>query len=114
MKSAIFCVLAFTWMTAKADTPARPSGTTLQTADSLTTVSMKVRGITCATDVKMIAASVERLPGVSSCRPGKQGASSTFIITYNPYRVSENELAAAIENTGSCENPEERPYKVKR
>lgn len=65
-------------------------------------------------DLKMIAANVEKKQGVSSCKPGKQGTTTTFEIQYNPAVVTEKEIFAAIENTGSCENPDARPYKVKQ
>lgn len=84
------------------------------TADSVKTLTVKVKGITCAMDLKMIAANVEKKQGVSSCKPGKQGTTTTFEIQYNPAVVTEKEIFAAIENTGSCENPDARPYKVKQ
>lgn len=88
--------------------------TTNQTSDSLKTATIKVKGITCSTDLKMISANVEKVSGVSSFKTGKQGTTTTFIIIYNPALVTEKEIFTAIENTGSCENPNERPYKVKQ
>jgi copper chaperone CopZ len=85
-----------------------------QDSDSLITSTVKVKGITCSMDLKMIAANVESLQGVTNCNAGKQGTSTTFEITYNPAFVKETEIYAAIENTGSCDNPDERPYKVKQ
>lgn len=78
------------------------------------TMTIKVKGITCSTDYKMIQTNVEKLNGVSNFEVGKQGATSTFIINYNPELVSEEKIYTAIEGTGSCENPDERPYKVKQ
>jgi len=85
-----------------------------QTTDSLTTTIMKVKGITCSTDLKMISAKVDKLLGVSSFKTAKQGPTTTFEVIYNPFLVTEKDIYAAIEATGSCENPDERPYKVKR
>ena len=65
-------------------------------------------------DLKMISANVEKLKGVSSCKTGKQGTTTTFKIEYNPALVTEKEIFAVIENTGSCDNPDERPYTVKQ
>lgn len=87
---------------------------TQQTPDSLSTTQVKVKGITCATDLKMIATNVQKLPGIVSFTPGKQGTTTVFELQYNRYLVSEKEIQAAIENTGSCELPDERPYKVKK
>lgn len=84
-----------------------------QPADSVVTQTVKVKGITCAMDLKMIAANVEKVAGVRSCEPGNAGATTSFVIMYNPAVVTEKEIYLAIENTGSCEAPDERPYKVK-
>lgn len=86
----------------------------IQPTDSLKTANIKVKGITCSMDLKMISANLEKLNGVSSCIAGKHGTTSTFEVKYNPLLVSEKDIYAAIEGTGSCENPEERPYKVKK
>lgn len=82
--------------------------------DTVKTIQVKVKGITCSTDLKMIASNVEKVNGVISCKPGKEGATTTFSVEFDPTKVSEKEIYTAIEGTGSCENPEERPYKVKQ
>jgi copper chaperone CopZ len=82
--------------------------------DSLKSTTVKVKGITCSTDVKTIAGNIEKLPGVQRCKADKPGAVTSFELSYNPARVSEKEIIAAIENTGGCENPNDRPYKVKQ
>lgn len=104
---------AIVLLTASAN-PVFSQTNTHQTTDSLTTTAVKVKGITCAMDLKMIAASVEKLTGVSSCQAGKKGTTTTFEIRYNPALVSQKEIFTAIESTGSCENPDERPYKIKQ
>jgi len=76
--------------------------------------TIKVKGITCSTDLKMIKANVEKLEGVSSCEPGKTGTTTSFIVQYSSGLVDEKSIYAAIEGTGSCENPDERPYEVKK
>ena len=82
-------------------------------ADSIKTIQVKVKGITCGNDLKTIAGNVEKLKGVSSCKTGKMGATSSFEVKYNPAKINEKEIYAAIENTSGCENPNDRPYKVK-
>lgn len=108
----------FAWviivLTATANSSFSQTTTTNQTTDSLKTASVKVKGITCSMDLKMISANVEKVKGVSSCKAGKQGTTTTFEVKYNPALVTEKEIFAAIENTGSCENPAERPYKIKQ
>ncbi len=84
-----------------------------QPADTLQTAKIKVKGITCSNDLKTIAGNVTKLNGVNSCEPGKAGTVSSFVVKFNPLKVKEKEIYAAIEATGGCENPNDRPYKVK-
>jgi copper chaperone CopZ len=77
------------------------------------TITIKVKGVTCSNDLKTLATNVMELKGVSNCTPGKAGPTSVFKITYNPALVSTKEIYKAIENTGGCSDPNERPYKVK-
>jgi len=107
-------LLAFTVFTAATNLAFAQTTPTHQTTDSLNTATVKVKGITCSMDLKMISANVEKLNGVSSCKAGKQGTTTTFEVKYKPALVTEKEIFAAIENTGSCENPDQRPYKVKQ
>lgn len=82
--------------------------------DKDTSIVLKVKGITCATDYKMIQTNIEKLSGIQNFEVGKQGATSTFVVIFDPELVSQKKICAAIEGTGSCENPDERPYKVKQ
>src|SRR3972149_1997497 len=109
MKFIKSLVLAFTVLTATTSIAFSQSTNTNQQTVSVKTATVKVKGITCSMDLKMISANVEKLKGVSSCKAGKQGTTTTFEVRYNPALVSEKEIFAAIEGTGSCENPEERP-----
>ena len=83
-------------------------------ADSLKSMIVKVKGITCSNDVKTITGNIEKLIGVQRCKADKPGATTSFELSFNPARVSEKEIFAAIENSGGCENPNEKPYKVKQ
>lgn len=76
-------------------------------------ITIKVKGVTCSNDLKTLADNVKELKGVSDCKPGKMGPTSVFKITFNPALVSTKEIFKAIENTGGCSDPNERPYKVK-
>ena len=82
--------------------------------DESTTATIKVKGITCSTDLKMIKASVEKVNGVATCEAGKKGTTTSFIVEYDAKLIDEQAIHAAIEGTGSCEDPNERPYKVKK
>lgn len=115
MKFSNIFVLAIAFMLASTTvTFAQSTKEKVQVSDTTKTLTTKVKGITCSTDLKMISANVEKLKGVSTCKAGKTGPTTTFEIAYNPALVTEKEIYAAIQNTGSCENPDEKPYKVKQ
>lgn len=105
-----FIILTATTSIAFSQSP----GNTNQSADSAKTITVKVKGITCSMDLKMISANIEKMKGVNSCKAGKMGTTSSFEIKFNPAEVTEKEIYSTIENTGSCENPDERPYKIKQ
>jgi copper chaperone CopZ len=84
-----------------------------QNSDSTKTLTIKVKGVTCSGDLKTIAGNVEKLAGVRQCKTGKMGATSTFEVSYNPTKVNLKDIHNAIEGTSGCENPNDRPYKVK-
>lgn len=85
-----------------------------ETNPDLTVIKLKVKGITCSMDLKMISDEVEAVTGVSECKSIKDGAVSVFRIEYNSEEVTEAQIRTAIERTGGCENPKEKPYKVKK
>ena len=61
-----------------------------------TTITVKVKGISCSSDHNLIKSSVEKIDGVTE------------------FKVKKEQLIRAIEGTGSCGNPEEKPYTVKQ
>ncbi len=86
----------------------------LQTTDSTKTITIKVKGINCTMDLETISVNVEKLVGVSSCKSIKMGTTSKFEVKFSPALVTKKEIDEAIENTGGCKNPNDRPYKVKQ
>lgn len=88
--------------------------TPVQQTALLKTSAVKVKGVTCKNDLKTIAGNVEKLKGVSACVAEKAGPTTTFRIKFDSKVVSEKEIFAAIEGTPGCENPNDRPYKVKQ
>ena len=84
-----------------------------QNSDTSQTIVVKVKGVTCAGDLKTIASNVEKVEGVTTCKTGKMGATSSFEVKYNPKKANIKDIHSAIENTGGCENPNDKPYKVK-
>lgn len=113
IKSFVLAIIVLTAAT-QANNALSQTTASNQATDSIKIITVKVKGITCSTDLKMISANVQKLKGVSSCQTGKQGTTTTFEIKFNPALVTEKEIYTAIENTGSCENPDERPYKIKQ
>ena len=77
------------------------------------TLTVKVKGVGCATDIKMIQDNVKKLDGVSNCTVLKKGATTSFEVIYLAGKVDTEKIHAAIEDTPGCEDPKDRPYKVK-
>jgi copper chaperone CopZ len=77
------------------------------------TITLKVKGLTCRNDLNTIATAVKDAKGVSECKPGKLGPTSTYKITYNATLVTRKEIVAIIEATPGCGDGDEKPYKVK-
>ena len=79
------------------------------------TIKIKVSGITCAGDCKDIQKVVAKMNGVSSVKQiGKPTATSVFEISFDPALISEKDIRKVVEDTPGCDNPEDRPYKVKK
>jgi copper chaperone CopZ len=87
-----------------------------QTATAIkdTTITIKVKGLTCSNDLKTIAKNIKDIKGVSECKPGKLGPTSTYKITYNTTVVNRQDVVAVVENTPGCGDGDEKPYKVKK
>jgi copper chaperone CopZ len=111
MKHIKLLMLAITFIMANAQNISAQN--IIQNSDTSQTIVIKVKGLTCAGDLKTIASNVEKVTGVNSCKTGKMGATSSFEVKYNPKKANIKDIHSAIENTGGCENPNDRPYKVK-
>ena len=89
--------------------------TTTPTSQNLQTIKIKVTGITCKGDCKDIQESIGQLNGISATKQiGKPSATSVFEITFNPALVTEKQIQKSVEDTPGCDDPEKRPYKVKK
>ncbi len=83
-------------------------------AQTFQTIKLKVSGITCAGDCKDIAKAVSKLNGVSSCKQiGNPSATSKFEVTFDPAVITKKDIQKKVEETPGCENPNDKPYKVK-
>lgn len=76
-------------------------------------LTFKVKGVTCASDFKSIESNVQKIKGINHFEVVKQGAISTLLIIFDPDFTNEEEITAGVENTPGCEDPSDRPYKVK-
>ncbi len=112
MKLIKVSIIAFITITATTNV-VFSQGITKQTTDSAKTVIIKVKGADCSEDLKTISSNVEKLKGIKSCKVIKEGITSSFEVKFNPALITKKEIYAAIENTGSCDNPNKKPYKVK-
>ncbi len=86
-----------------------------QDADTITTIEVKIKGVTCANDLNIIGENLKELDGiVSSALVGDAKPTSKMEITYNPTLVVVDSIYARIEDSPSCDFPDQKPYKVKR
>ncbi|WP_017259393.1 heavy-metal-associated domain-containing protein [Pedobacter arcticus] len=85
-----------------------------QVISSTKTLTTKVKGITCSSDLKTISANVEKLKGVKACKAGKTGPTTAFEVSYNPALITEKEIYSAIQGTPGCKSPNDRPYQIKQ
>lgn len=108
--AAIFCAAISTKSFAQTTTTAKAE-TTVAAKD--TTVTMKVKGITCPSDLITLSDNVKGLKGVSVCKAGKAGPTTSFTISFDPSLVDTQKIIAALEDTEGCKNPNDRPYKVR-
>ena len=87
-----------------------------ETAKEMTsekTILVKVTGVGCSTDVRTIAANINKLNGVNTCTVIKKAAVTRFEVNFNPAIVSEQKIHATVEDTPGCSNQSSRPYQVK-
>lgn len=105
--AALLLIVAFS-----ATSNAQTTDTTI--VDSVKTVTLKVKGITCGSDLPIINKNVKLVEGVASCESvGKVGPTTSFKIAYNPLLISEKDIIKAVEGSPSCDFPDQKPYKVK-
>lgn len=110
----IFSILLFSLSASFAFAQTTPTKTPQSSSNKEITSVIKVKGVTCKNDLQTIADNVEKLTGVASFKANKPGPTTSFQLKFNPALVSEKEIFAAIEATPGCENPNDRPYKVKQ
>jgi copper chaperone CopZ len=78
-------------------------------ANSTQTVLFTVTEMGCSNDQKILETALYRKKGVKKVKI--EGEAVT--ITYNPSKITVEALKLAIENTGTCEDPNDKIHKVK-
>lgn len=73
------------------------------------TETFTVTEMGCATDSKMVEKALYRKKGVKKVQLGD----GEITIKYNSTLVKREDLIQAIENTGTCEDPNAKVHKVK-
>ena len=119
MKSKFFytltLVLAFTFTASLSACGQNTKDQPNTVSQKLQTIKLKVGGITCSGDCKDIQKVVSKMNGVTSCKQiGKPSATSVFEVIFDPTLISEKEIRSKVEDTPGCDNPDEKPYKVKQ
>ena len=94
---------------------AQATATTIANAASTTVQSLtvKVTGVGCSTDIRTIRSEVAKLDGVSACEVAKRGAVTRFVVQFDAAIICEEDIYRAVEDTPGCKNPNDRPYRVK-
>jgi copper chaperone CopZ len=73
------------------------------------TVQFTVTQMGCSNDQKILETALYRKKGVKKVTI--EGESVT--VTYNPSKITVDALKSVIENTGTCEDPNDKIHKVK-
>lgn len=118
MKKIAYLIIAstisLTATYAQTSQSANNANTEQQADQEKTTVTLKVSGVTCNSDLKTLADRVKTYNGVLNCETvGKRGVKTKFKIDYNPAVITEKEIRMAFESTPGCSDPNDLPYKVK-
>lgn len=109
-----FCLaFSFCLFTTSAVQAQATAAVSINNTSVVKSMTVKVTGVGCNTDVKTIGTQVEKLDGVNACTAAKRGAVTRFVVQYNPDVICEEDIYQAIEATPGCKNPNDRPYRVK-
>ncbi len=85
-----------------------------QANDTLKTATIKIKGIACTIDLPIIKKKLVNEEGIDDVTYSEVKSEAViFTVKYHSALITEKQIRAAIENAPSCENPNEKPYKVK-
>lgn len=85
-----------------------------QANDTLKTATIKIKGISCTMDLPIIKKKLVNEDGIDDVTYSEVKSEAViFTVKYHTAIITEKQIRTAIENAPSCDNPEEKPYKVK-
>jgi copper chaperone CopZ len=107
----LFNQTTMTWVVILATCFANTSPLLSQTKKTVKsqTVTYTVTEMGCNTDQKILETALYRTKGVKKVTIQDE----KVIVTFNPQKVSSDEIIKVIENTGTCEDPNDKIHKVK-
>ena len=88
---------------------------TAQTAtDTLKMATIKIKGISCPMDLPIIKKKLVNQEGIDDVNYSEVKSEAViFTVKYHTSVITEKQIRTTIENAPSCDNPNEKPYKVK-
>ncbi|MEM1215249.1 MAG: heavy-metal-associated domain-containing protein [Bacteroidota bacterium] len=110
MLMSVLCCLAPSRLSAQNTTAATEAPTAVSMVQ---TTTVRVKGVSCSTDIKTIKNKVSEVKGIISCETIKRGAITHFEVKYYPSIVSLDTIHQAVEQTPGCKGPDDLPYRVK-
>lgn len=85
-----------------------------QANDTLKIATIKIKGISCTMDLPIIKKKLVNEDGIEDITYSEvKSEAVVFTVKYHTAIITEKQIKTVIENAPSCDNPEEKPYKVK-
>ena len=85
-----------------------------QANDTLKTATIKIKGISCTMDLPIIKKKLVNEEGIDDVTYSELKSEAVFFtVKYHTAIITEQQIRSAIENAPSCDDPSEKPYKVK-
>ncbi len=95
--------------------PWRSGAQEAQAADSLKKITIQVSNLHCNNDMPTIKKRLLNEEGIDEVAfTPIEGETSVFTVSYHTSATSREQIEKAIEATPGCDDPEEKPYKVKK
>lgn len=85
-----------------------------QANDTLKIATIKIKGISCSMDLPIIKKKLVNEDGIDDITYSEVKSDAViFTVKYHTSIITEKQIRTAIENAPACDNPNEKPYKVK-